>query len=71
MNGGERYPDRSSERIRGKGITWKNCRNKENSIDILILRRTAYFSIHNLYLIPTLKKILNIILSVNFLENLR
>jgi len=38
---------------------------------ILIEIRTAYFSIYNLHLNPTLKKSFNIISSVTFLGNLR
>jgi len=45
MNGvGERSAERSSETIRGKGSTWKYCRNREHSIDILIEKKiTANF----------------------------
>jgi len=71
MNGGgERYPDRSSERIRRKNHL-EICRIGQNSIYILIEKRAACISIYNLHLIPTLKKSFNIISSVNFLVKLR
>jgi len=71
MNGGgERSPDVLLKRSE-KEITWKNCRIGQNSIYIFIEKRTAYISIYNLHLIPTLKKSFNIISSVNFLVKLR